>query len=49
MSLSVTRALVELKTLDNRINKMIGSTTWFTYKTKNVNYGLTVYAFNNKL
>lgn len=35
---SITRCLVELKTLDNRINKLIGSTTFITYKTKNKNY-----------
>jgi hypothetical protein len=35
---SITRCLVELKTLDNRINKLISSTTFITYKTKNKNY-----------
>ena len=34
----MTRCLVELKTLDNRINKLISSTTFITYKTKNKNY-----------
>ncbi len=48
MSISVARALVELKTLDNRINKMISSTTWVTYKTKNTNYGLTEEDFKKK-
>jgi hypothetical protein len=36
--LSITRALVELKTLDSRINKIIDYTTFITYKTKNKNY-----------
>ena len=48
MSISVARALVELKTLDNRINKMISSTTWVTYKTKNINYGFTEEDFKKK-
>ena len=48
MSLSVARALVELKTLDNRINKIIGSTTWVTYKTKNTNYSMTEEDFKKK-
>jgi hypothetical protein len=36
--LSITRALVEIKTLDSRINKIIEYTTFITYKTKNKNY-----------
>ncbi len=48
MSLSVARALVELKTLDNRINKIISSTTWVMYKTKNINYGTTEDEFKKK-
>ena len=41
MLLSITRALVELKTLDSRINKIIDNTTFITYKTKNKNYNQT--------
>ena len=37
-TLSITRALVELKTLDNRINKAITSNTFILCKTKNRNY-----------
>lgn len=37
MSISITRALVELKTLDSRINKIIDNATWIIYKTKNKN------------
>lgn len=48
MSLSIARVLVELKTLDNRINKIISSTNWVTYKTKNRNYGLTEEEFKKK-
>lgn len=48
MSLSVARALVELKTLDNRIGKSISSTNWVTYKTKNRNYGLAEEEFKKK-
>lgn len=48
MSLSVARALVELKTLDNRINKLINSTVWITYKTKNRNYNMTEDEFSKK-
>lgn len=40
-SLSITRALVELKTLDSRINKIIDYTTFITYRTKNKNYNQT--------
>ena len=36
-SISIARALVELKTLDSRINKSIDSTQWIVYKTKNKN------------
>ncbi len=38
MSLSVARALVELKTLDSRINKLITSSNYIICKTKNKNY-----------
>jgi hypothetical protein len=48
MSLSIARLLVELKTLDNRINKIISSTNWVIYKTKNRNYGLTEEEFKKK-
>ncbi len=37
MTISITRALVELKTLDSRINKIIDSARWIIYKTKNKN------------
>ena len=37
MSLSVTRALTELKTLDSRINKAIQYNNWIIVKTKNKN------------
>jgi hypothetical protein len=36
-SISIARALVELKTLDSRINKQITSTQWIIFKTKNKN------------
>ena len=36
-SISITRALVELKTLDARINKITTSTQWIVFKTKNKN------------
>jgi hypothetical protein len=36
-SISITRALVELKTLDSRINKITGNTQWIIFKTKNKN------------
>ena len=36
-SISIARALVELKTLDARINKITGSTQWIIFKTKNKN------------
>lgn len=37
-SISITRALVELKTLDNKINKLISGTTFILCKTKKNNY-----------
>jgi hypothetical protein len=37
-TLSIARALVELKTLDSRINKSIGSSNFIICKTKNKNY-----------
>jgi hypothetical protein len=37
-TLSITRALVELKTLDSRITKAITSSTFILCKTKNRNY-----------
>lgn len=40
LSISIARALVELKTLDSRINKIIDSTQWILYKTKNKNSNL---------
>lgn len=36
-SISIARALVELKTLDSRINKLTSQTQWIIYKTKNKN------------
>lgn len=36
-TLSITRALVELKTLDARINKISDNTNWIILKTKNRN------------
>ena len=39
-SISIARALVELKTLDSRINKTIDSTQWIVYKTKGRNSGM---------
>lgn len=39
-SISIARALVELKTLDSRINKITDSTQWIVYKTKNKNHNL---------
>ena len=40
LTLSITRALVELKTLDGRINKIISSNSFIIYKTKNKNYNI---------
>lgn len=40
-SISIARALVELKTLDSRINKTIDSTQWIVYKTKGRNSGMS--------
>lgn len=40
-SISIARALVELKTLDSRINKITDSTQWIVYKTKNRNHNLS--------
>ena len=40
-SISIARALVELKTLDSRINKITDSTQWIVYKTKNKNHNLS--------
>ena len=37
MSLTITRALVELKTLNSRINKIVDYTTFIMYKTKSKN------------
>ncbi len=37
-TLSIARALVELKTLDSRINKSIANNTFIVCKTKNKNY-----------
>jgi len=36
-SLTITRALVELKTLNSRINKIVDYTTFIMYKTKSKN------------
>jgi len=47
--ISVTRALVELKTLDNRINKIIGTTTFITFKTKNKNYNYSEEEFKKSV
>lgn len=48
MTISIARALVELKTLDNRIGKSINSTTWVAYKTKNTNYSMLEEEFKKK-
>ncbi len=40
MTITIARALVELKTLDSRITKMIGDNLWTCYKTKGKNYNL---------
>lgn len=40
-SISIARALVELKTLDSRINKITDCTQWIVYKTKNKNHNLS--------
>ncbi len=48
MTLSIARALVELKTLDARIHKMIDQTTWTLYKTKNKNYLMNEDDFKKK-
>ena len=40
-SISIARALVELKTLDSRINKITNSTQWIVYKTKNKSHNLS--------
>jgi hypothetical protein len=39
--LSITRALVELKTLESRINKTTSTVQWIATKTKNKNSNLT--------
>jgi len=36
-SISIARALVELKTLDSRINKITNQTQWIIFRTKNKN------------
>ena len=36
-TISIARALVELKTLDSRINKITNQTQWIIFKTKNKN------------
>jgi len=46
MSLSVTRALTELKTLDSRINKSISQNTWIMVKTKNKNSNINEEEFS---
>jgi hypothetical protein len=38
--LTITRALVELKLLDSRINKLVSQTTFTLCKTKNKNYNV---------
>lgn len=40
-SISIARALVELKTLDSRINKLTTETQWIITKTKNKNSNYT--------
>ncbi len=49
MSLSVARALVELKTLDSRINKLITSSNYIICKTKNKNYQWTEEDFKKQV
>ena len=39
-TMSITKALVELKTLDKRISKLIEESVFITYKTKTKNYQL---------
>lgn len=48
-TLSIARALVELKTLDSRINKLITNTNFIIYKTKNKNYQLTEDEFKKQV
>ena len=48
MTITIARALVELKTLDSRINKMIGENLWTCYKTKGKNYNLDEYGYKSK-
>ena len=43
--ISITRALVELKTLDARINKHINNSTFIICKTKNKNFNVQEEAF----
>lgn len=45
-TISISRALVELKTLDSRITKSITNNTWILLKTKNKNYGFIEEEFN---
>lgn len=40
-TISIARALVELKTLDSRINKITNQTQWIVFKTKNRNSNYT--------
>lgn len=47
--ISITRALVELKTLDSKINKLINGTTFILCKTKKSNYNVQESEFNKNV
>ncbi len=49
MSISIARALVELKTLDARINKLITNSNFIICKTKNKNYQYTEEDFKKQV
>jgi hypothetical protein len=49
MTLTITRALVELKTLDSRINKLILNNYFIIYKTKNKNYSINEEEFKKNV
>jgi len=49
MTLTITRALVELKTLDSRINKLILNNYFIIYKTKNKNYTINEEEFKKNI
>ncbi|AYV76410.1 MAG: hypothetical protein Terrestrivirus6_36 [Terrestrivirus sp.] len=47
--ISITRALVELKTLDSKINKLITNTSFILCKTKKNNYNTQENEFNKQV